>query len=378
MRFTPAFIIVSFLIYSCSSTRHTVSGKDGFGNLKLLSEYEVPFNKEFQNTIVGGLSGIDYDSANHVYYIISDDRSERNPARYYKAKIVINNNKIDSVHFTETTLLKNREGNFYPGSAQDIYHTPDPEAIRFNASNNTFVWSSEGERIVKADKVVLEDPTITEINEKGIYTDTFILPPQLHMSALEQGPRRNGVFEGMSFADNYKTLFVNVEEPLYNDGSRAGLNDSTGLIRILKFNVDSKKPIAQYGYRIDPVAYPPAPEGTFIINGVPDILSIDSNHLLVMERSFSTGRPGCTIKVYMTDLSTAENIQDVNSLIGKNIKLAQKKLLLNMDDLHIYIDNIEGMCFGPTLPDGHRSLIFVSDNNFVTVQKTQFLLFEIE
>ena len=377
MRLNPALVIGIILISSCSSTKHAASGKDVFGKFTLLSEYEVPFNKEFQNTVIGGLSGIDYDAANHVYYLLSDDRSEKNPARYYKAKVVIKDFKIDSVDFVETTLLKNMEGNFYPGPIQDIYHAPDPEAIRFNASNNSLVWSSEGERTLRGDKVVLEDPTITEINEKGIYTDTFVLPPQLHMSE-EEGPRRNGVFEGLSFANDYKTLFVNVEEPLYNDGPRAGIYDSTGLIRILKFDVANKKLIAQYGYRIDAVAYPPAPEGSFVINGVSDILSIDANHLLVMERSFSTGRPGCTIKVYMTDLSTAENIQDVNSLIGKNVKLAQKKLLLNMDDLHIYIDNIEGMCFGPTLPDGHRSLIFVSDNNFVPVQKTQFLLFEIE
>ena len=49
-----------------------------------------------------------------------------------------------------------------------------------------------------------------------------------------------------------------------------------------------------------------------------------------------------------------------------------------MDSLGFYIDNIEGVTFGPNLPDGHRTLLFVSDNNFSLLQKTQFLLFEIE
>ena len=49
-----------------------------------------------------------------------------------------------------------------------------------------------------------------------------------------------------------------------------------------------------------------------------------------------------------------------------------------MDDLGIYIDNIEGITFGPILPDGKRSLLFVADNNFNPLEKTQFLLFEIE
>lgn len=56
---------------------------------------------------------------------------------------------------------------------------------------------------------------------------------------------------------------------------------------------------------------------------------------------------------------------------------ANKKLLINMDDLGIYIDNIEGVTFGPDLPNGHKTLIFVSDNNFSKEQKTQFLLFEV-
>jgi hypothetical protein len=35
------------------------------------------------------------------------------------------------------------------------------------------------------------------------------------------------------------------------------------------------------------------------------------------------------------------------------------------------------MTFGPDLPDGRRSLIMVSDNNFVASQFTQFLLFAV-
>jgi hypothetical protein len=48
-----------------------------------------------------------------------------------------------------------------------------------------------------------------------------------------------------------------------------------------------------------------------------------------------------------------------------------------MDDLGIYIDNIEGVTFGPTLPNGHATLIFVADDNFKQIQKTQLLLFEV-
>ena len=41
----------------------------------------------------------------------------------------------------------------------------------------------------------------------------------------------------------------------------------------------------------------------------------------------------------------------------------------------IPLDNVEGMTFGPNLPDGRRSLILVSDNNFDPLAFTQFLAF---
>jgi hypothetical protein len=279
----------------------------------------------------------------------------------------------------DTKFFKNRAGNFYPDAHNDPYHAPDPEAMRYNPRNNTFVWSSEGERLVRPNKVILEDPSITEISPDGNYLDTFKLPPQLHMHVTESGPRQNGVFEGLTFANNYKTLFASVEEPLYDDGSRARLNDSTGIIRILKFDVASKKTLAQYGYTIDAVPHKPNPPGSLIINGVSDILSLGGNKLLVIERSFSTGRLACTVKIFLADLSYADNIENILSLKDmRDVKMVSKKLLVNMDSLGIYIDNIEAVTFGPKLPGGRRTLLFVSDNNFLPIQKTQFLLFEIE
>ena len=85
-----------------------------------------------------------------------------------------------------------------------------------------------------------------------------------------------------------------------------------------------------------------------------------------MERSFSVGAPGTgnTIKIY-----------DV-SLTGHGP--ARKTLLLDLDDLGIPLDNVEGMTFGPRLPDGRRSVVLVSDNNFAASQFTQFLLFALD
>jgi hypothetical protein len=99
--------------------------------------------------------------------------------------------------------------------------------------------------------------------------------------------------------------------------------------------------------------------------------------LLVVERSYSTGTQACTIKLFLCDFKKATNVKNLDSLQNQNLELASKKLVLNMDDLGIFIDNIEGITFGPKLANGNKSLILISDNNFSERQKTQVIIFEV-
>lgn len=347
-------------------------------SVKLLSQYVVPHNLQYRNTTVGGLSGIDYDSKANLYYFICDDRSSINEARYYTAKIFIKNNKIDSVGFVNVTTLLQKNGKPYPNSKQDPSHTPDPEAMRYNPLRKQLVWSSEGERIVKEKDTVLENPSITIMRLNGTYIDTFPLPANLQMHTTENGPRQNGVLEGMTFADHYKTLYINLEEPRYEDGPRADVTENEAWVRFYKFDVATKKNTAQYAYKLDPIAYPSTPAGAFKVNGIPDILSIGNDQLIVLERSFSTGRMACTIKIFLADMKGATDIRNNPSLA--QIPAAnpiRKKLLLNMDSLGTFIDNVEGVTLGPLLANGHKSLLLVADDNFSAYEQSQIFLFEM-
>ena len=373
---TILFIAVLFL-YSCTATKKAIQANVNIGSLNYLDSYEIPFNLKYKNTTVGGLSGIDYDAKNDWYYMISDDRSDKNPARFYKSKIFISQRGIDSLAFIDVENMLQPDGKIYPNNLQDRFKVPDPEAIRYNPKKNFLVWSSEGERIVKANDTVMINPSVIMMRPDGKYVDSFALPENMKMNATEKGPRRNGVFEGMTFADNYKTLYANVEEPLYEDGPRADVMDNDAFIRIIKFDVKDKKSIAQYAYKLAPVAFAAKPENEFKINGVPDILSLGNDKLLVIERSFSTGRLPCTIRVFIADLNDATDISMITLKDNHSFKAAKKTLLLNMDDLGIYTDNIEGVTFGPLLPNGHKTLLFIADNNFTIAEKAQVLLFEV-
>lgn len=364
---------------ACKTTRHLAAAPPApIKALRLVNEFDLPFNLLYKNTTVGGLSGIDYDPGTKNYYLICDDRSNINPARFYTARIGLSEKGIDSVYFTGVTTLLQPGGQPYPDYKQNPRQAPDPEAMRYNAREKLLVWSSEGERIVSPADTVLQDPAIHATGLNGEYRYSFKLPPNLHMQATDKGPRRNGVLEGLTFDRDHKNLYVSMEEPLYDDGPRAGLDDAAW-IRIIRYNTGTHEPVAQYAYRIDPVAHAPNPPDAFIVNGVPDMLFLDKDHLLVTERSYSTGRSNCTIKLYLGDISQATDISHTASLsTTPPARPITKKLLLNLDSLGIYIDNVEGATFGPPLSNGHRSLILVADNNFDPREKTQFFLFEVD
>lgn len=56
---------------------------------------------------------------------------------------------------------------------------------------------------------------------------------------------------------------------------------------------------------------------------------------------------------------------------------SSKTLVVNFEELGLeHVDNVEGLTWGPALPNGNRSLIAVSDNNFDETAVTQFFVFD--
>ena len=374
------FTLVGFLmLHACKTTQvNNDRVVASIGQLKLLNIYEIPHNFQYNKTTVGGLSSIDYNKALDEYYFICDDRSNINPARYYTAKIAINGTKIDTVLFTDVQFLKRPDGTNYPNHNSNPKHSTDPESLRYNAVAKNWVWTSEGENAINGKDTVLVNPTITVIDQTGKMLDTFFLPSNLRMTRNNIGPRQNGVIEGMSFGESYKKLFISLEEPLYEDGPRVDVVDNNTWLRFYQFDVKSKRNTTQYAYKPDPIVYPANPLNGFKVNGIPEILNIGNDQFIVIERAYSTGRQKCTIKLFLADARGASDVKDIFSLqSGASFTPMKKKLLLNMDDLPQFIDNVEGITLGPILPNGHRTIILVADNNFSALEESQVFLLEI-
>lgn len=364
------------MIESCSQDNRENDDQPSTTSLRFIGEYVVPFDFHFKGDLVGGLSGIDYDPVSGNFYIISDNRGEHGNIRFYTTRIDVDASGIHDIAFTGVTHLKNSDNGFYDASKQ--HGNPDPEAIRWNAKKNCFYWTSEGERTLSGANATLLNPSINLAGIDGAYIGALPTPNALVMQSKAVGPRQNGTLEGITFDADYANLYVSCEEPLYQDSQRADTISNGAVTRLFQFDVASGKNVAQYAYPLEPVAFPPSGKNKFRVNGIAEILYLPGrDKLLTVERSFSMGRLACTVKLFITDLSKADNVMGHPSLKGKNVVMAEKTLLLNLDDLGIHVDNIEGITFGPTLPNGNRSLILVADNNFNWFQLNQFLLFEL-
>jgi hypothetical protein len=328
---------------------------------------------------VGGLSSLVYRPDTKTYFILCDDPSTAQAARFYEANLVFDAGQFSAVTFTRTVPLERPDGTPFPNATTDRNGTVDPEGLAFNPATGNMYWSSEGERTPASNPPVLVQPFIREMTPDGDHVAEFALPDLFRIKATDNGPRRNGVFEALTLSADGKHLFASLEEPLYEDGPQASLN-AGGVVRILKFDLASRNLVAQYAYPIDKVHAAPNPAGQFSLNGVVEILPLTDGKLLVMERSFAIGAtPDFAVKIYEADLGAATDVSALPALAGATYTPAAKKLVLDVGSTGISrVDNLEGMAFGPTLANGNRSLVLVSDNNFNPLQLTQFLAFEIK
>jgi 3-phytase len=344
--------------------------RNSVSDIDFLGEVTFPTGFQFDGTTVGGLSGIAYDYEKGVYYSISDDRSQFNPARFYTLDINLTDGKLDDgdVSFLDFTTLLDANGN--PFAELSL----DPEAIALTNNGTVFI-TSEGE----ASAARLTNPFINEFNlTTGRQVSSLPVPRKFLPELGVSGIRNNLAFESLTITPNQRYLFTATENALVQDGPTASLTDESPA-RIIQYDLVTGQPVKEFVYFTDPVAAEPNPTGSFSTNGLVELLAIDNTGtLLALERSFSTG-VGNSIKLYQVQTQGAVDVSSLNSIDGLEPDPAvEKKLLLDFADLGITLDNIEGITLGPKLADGRQSLIVVSDNNFSATQFTQILAFAID
>ncbi|PSF31326.1 endonuclease/exonuclease/phosphatase [Aphanothece hegewaldii CCALA 016] len=369
-------IILIFSLTACDLPRPVKAEDRMFLNISLdyLGEYQLP-KQIYQNTEVGGLSGITYDRKTGKYYVISDDRSQKGDARFYTLDISLNSEqtKINQVKIENVTSLKDNLGKSY------LDGTIDPEGISISPQNTLFI-SSEGN---------IEQGISPSIGEYNLQTGQILQPLQIPKRFLPnkskdtppQGIRNNLGFESLTLGisstlkDDPYRLFTATENALIQDNP-TGTPEKAGRIRLLHYVINPiGEPVlvAEHLYLLEPL-----PENARY-HGLCELLAFEKEgYLLSLERTL--GLTGFEVKIFQLITGDATDTSRIESLQGniEKIQPMRKKLLLDLSNLGIELDNVEGMTFGPRLNDGSLSLMVVSDDNFRDDQITQFLLFRIK
>ena len=182
----------------------------------------------------------------------------------------------------------------------------------------------------------------------------------------------------MSLTVDGKGLWVSMEAALFEDGPEPTVDSVGGPARFTLYHANSGNPIRQIAYIPDVIPLRPTEKGE-ADNGVPEILMMDQFRMLVLERSYSPGM-GNSLRVYVIDTRDGSDVLNVPVLKPGQYTPVTKRLLFNFDTIRANLkklDNTEGVTFGPRLPNGNRTLVFVSDDNFRKSQITQFVAFEL-
>lgn len=361
--FFVTIVITAFFFSNFRTSAVEVTG------INFIGEAILPTGTNFENTQLGGLSGITYDSQNQLYYLISDDRSQKSPARFYTFKLNLNidsfqNNDIKPV---AVTTLKDKNGKpFSPG-------TIDAEGIALTNNSSIFV-SSEGDTIAGI------NPFIKEFSlNSGQEVSSLTIPDKyLPSPDKKRGIRNNLAFESLTITPDKKHLFAATENALIQDGDEAKPNQGS-LCRILQYNLNTRKLEKEFLYPTERVKPFFNFNGRFA-SGLSDLVALDNQgHFLSIERTFTgLGFVNSLFKVYLENADDIKNVDSLQKADLNTIKPINKELLLNLGQLDIALDNTEGLTIGETLPNGQPSLILVSDNNFNKLQRTQFLAFQLK
>ena len=339
--------------------------------LRLLAHGSLPGGTQVKGTLVGGLSGLACDPASQLWYALSDDRSRHAPARCYVLRLpppVAGQPLLPE--WVDVITLRRADGQ--PFARQQV----DPEALALRPGMDggppTLLWASEGHVRRRV------PPALYESALDGRLLRELPLPAHLRETGrARRGPRDNETLEGLSLTPDGRHAWAAMEGALAQDRPAATPGRPPGPCRITRFDLASGRADRQVAYLPEPEPFGPAMPHGVVDSGVADILMLDERRLWVLERAWSLAT-GVSVRLYEAELDGASDTLRSEALRPGRYRPAPKRLLLDFRHSGLpHIDNFEAMAWGPPTPDGRRTLVLCTDDNFNPLQVTQFVAFEV-
>lgn len=339
---------------------------------------------------LGGLgSAIAYTGQGNRYILVSDrgphDGNSNFLCRFHTLQITINprGSKPVQARLIETRLLTTAEGKNFVGSLKAFDSREPSRSLRLDP---------EGVRIGRTGSIFLSDeygPSLHEFDRQGKHLRPLTIPARFlpeHPAQMPQdelppknnkGRQPNRGMEGLAISPDGNKLFALMQSPLIQDGAldkdkkRIGIN-----ARLLEVDLATAK-TREFVYQLDAPGV-----------GLSEILAINDHEFLTVERDGNGGKEAQIKKIYRINLQGATDVSMVASLPSRKlpgtITPVSKHLFLDLlsERYHLkgeaFPEKIEGIAFGPDLPDGRRLLLITADNDFVATVPLRIFAFAVD
>lgn len=332
----------------------------------------------------GGLSAIEYTGQENRYYVLSDrgagDGAASFPCRFHTVELAYDERqrRLD-FRLLATTLVKDLQGRALTGSLMQLKNwkeegrcpSYDPEGIRLlkTADNESMVVISDE-----------YGPNIDFFSLGGRMLRSVVIPESFGLSERRPEPFQVGAFtnrglEGLAVSPSFKRMVGAMQGPLVQDGRLENSKCYGTWTRWLVIDAQSGATVQW--------AYPLEDEST----GVSEVLAIDEDRYLVLERDSLLGEEAKFKRIYLADGSKAADVSSVESLksgLPAGSSAVTKRLLIDLLDPRYGFhggnapEKPEGLAWGPKLSDGRRLLMVCFDNDFEPANSTIFAAFAVD
>jgi hypothetical protein len=257
---------------------------------------------------------------------------------------------------------------------------PSRRLDRWQITDSVDVDAGNGGKLDLEGIVVVDDgfivcsevgPRVFEIDRHGRFRRDVELPSRF------RDARYNKSVESLTRSPSGRYLFATSEIALTGDGDPP-LPVTGTRVRVLRIDREGAE-TTEHLYVTDP-----APEQGWDW-GVSDLAALGDDDLLVMERGFRRDA-GNAVRIYRIHLDPRSVCTGTEYLSPTQPTLT-KWLFADIGEFrpqpappafqvqsNPLLDNYEGLCLGPPLPDGRRSLLLVSDDNGHATQIARVLV----
>ena len=347
------------------------------------SELVEELSPGMPHNLFGGISALEY-LGNDDLYLALPDRGPLDGAvdwncRVHLVRISIQRDSSPGYSILRTVIL--RDGDRVFSGHHSRFESTDEKMWRLDP---------EGIRLRNSRRFVISDeygPHLLEFDLNGMLQRQVPMPEHFKVAvpcmtkAQENetnqiGRQGNRGIEGLAISGNKQKLFGLFQSPLLQDCKRTANGKLVGTnCRLVEYRLTDGIQY-EYVYQLDHPSYK-----------LNEILAINDHQFLVIERDGESGVNSRFKRIIKIDLSSATALKNEQSLtlgrLPEGIQPVEKQPFIDLLDKRFGLagdsmpEKIESLAFGPTLDDGRRTLVIVSDNDFHLQQPTYIYCFAL-